>query len=194
MANHHPDLANPHARRDGLAVEPIADEILIYDHDRDIAHCLTPVAARVWNACDGQHDHATIAALTGETATTVTDTIAQLAELHLLTTSVAAPMTRRAVITRIAITGTAAATIPLIISSTIHAPLAHASTLATTCQSCSATGPACIAGDTCDAVQQVCIGSACVFQTCVVGDDCDLPLSKGICQTGCATGGTICCP
>jgi len=43
----------PLARRDGLAVEELDGELLIYDLDTDKAHCLNGEAAEVWKLCDG---------------------------------------------------------------------------------------------------------------------------------------------
>jgi hypothetical protein len=44
----------PQARRSGLIVREADSELLIYDRDRDKAHCLNPSAAKVWKYCDGQ--------------------------------------------------------------------------------------------------------------------------------------------
>jgi hypothetical protein len=44
----------PQARRDGLVVRELAEEVLIYDTQRHKAHCLNPMAAAVWRHCDGQ--------------------------------------------------------------------------------------------------------------------------------------------
>src|SRR5688500_359444 len=44
----------PLARRDNLVVEELSDETLIYDLERDKAHCLNSTAARVWRDCDGR--------------------------------------------------------------------------------------------------------------------------------------------
>lgn len=43
----------PHARRSGLIVKEAEGEVLIYDLDRNQAHCLNETAAKVWNHCDG---------------------------------------------------------------------------------------------------------------------------------------------
>ena len=43
----------PKARREGLIVQTLPDETLVYDLDRDLAHCLNQTAALVWNRCDG---------------------------------------------------------------------------------------------------------------------------------------------
>jgi hypothetical protein len=43
----------PVARREGLLIEKLPDEVLIYDLDRKKAHCLNQTAALIWNHCDG---------------------------------------------------------------------------------------------------------------------------------------------
>ena len=44
----------PTARREGLVVRELEDETLVYDLERDEAHCLNQTAALVWKNCDGQ--------------------------------------------------------------------------------------------------------------------------------------------
>jgi hypothetical protein len=44
----------PHARRSGLIVKEADGEVLIYDLDRNQAHCLNDTAAKVWRYCDGE--------------------------------------------------------------------------------------------------------------------------------------------
>ncbi|MGH9871695.1 MAG: PqqD family peptide modification chaperone [Pyrinomonadaceae bacterium] len=44
----------PRARRSGLIIEELPDEVLVYDSDRDRALCLNHTAARVWRLCDGR--------------------------------------------------------------------------------------------------------------------------------------------
>src|SRR5688500_15534037 len=53
--------APPRARRDGLIVQKLAGETLVYDTERDKAHCLPPALAAIWERCDGRSDTATIA-------------------------------------------------------------------------------------------------------------------------------------
>lgn len=43
----------PLARTDGLVVQEMPDELLVYDVKADKAHCLNATAASVWKACDG---------------------------------------------------------------------------------------------------------------------------------------------
>lgn len=44
----------PVARKEGLLVETLPDEVLVYDLDRKKAHCLNQTAALIWQHCDGR--------------------------------------------------------------------------------------------------------------------------------------------
>jgi Coenzyme PQQ synthesis protein D (PqqD) len=44
----------PRKRTEGLVIQELPDEVLVYDRDRDKAHCLNQTAALVWNYCDGK--------------------------------------------------------------------------------------------------------------------------------------------
>ena len=44
----------PLARQQGLKVQEVADEVLVYDLERHRAHCLNKTAALVWRQCDGK--------------------------------------------------------------------------------------------------------------------------------------------
>src|SRR2546428_7062431 len=52
----------PRQRRDGLVVQELPEETLVYDLERHKAHCLEAVAAAVWEACDGHRTVEQIAA------------------------------------------------------------------------------------------------------------------------------------
>ncbi|MFL5864776.1 MAG: PqqD family protein [Solirubrobacteraceae bacterium] len=41
------------SRGEGLVIQELGNELLIYDRERDVAHCLAPAAARVWRTCEG---------------------------------------------------------------------------------------------------------------------------------------------
>jgi len=70
----------PLARKEGLVIQELPDELLVYDLDRDKAHCLNQTAALVWRNCDG---HATTAAISQslerELNTTIDEKIVLLA-------------------------------------------------------------------------------------------------------------------
>jgi len=44
----------PRARQVGLIIEDLQGEVLVYDCERDKAHCLNQTAALVWKYCDGK--------------------------------------------------------------------------------------------------------------------------------------------
>src|SRR4051812_1574608 len=80
----------PAARSDGLLIEPVGDETVIYDTDSKQAHCLKPLAAIAFGCCDG---HATIGEITSAaqrrlghdvSKSAVADAVAQLEGLGLL--------------------------------------------------------------------------------------------------------------
>lgn len=51
----------PMARKEGLLVEELPDEVLVYDLDRKKAHCLNNTAALIWQHCDGNRSVSEIA-------------------------------------------------------------------------------------------------------------------------------------
>ena len=51
---------NPMARQNGLVVQEMPDEVLVYDLDTNKAHCLNGSAAIVWKSCDGNNSVADI--------------------------------------------------------------------------------------------------------------------------------------
>lgn len=75
---------NPRARREGLVVRPLPDELVVYDVERHQAHCLNRTAALVFRRADGQHTVGDIAgALRRELKIPDTERLAWLA-LHRL--------------------------------------------------------------------------------------------------------------
>lgn len=46
---------NPMARQNGIVVQEMPDEVLVYDLDTNKAHCLNHSAAFVWKSCDGSN-------------------------------------------------------------------------------------------------------------------------------------------
>lgn len=45
----------PTARKEGLVIQELSDEVLVYDLSSNKAHCLNQTAAFVWKACDGKN-------------------------------------------------------------------------------------------------------------------------------------------
>lgn len=58
--------AKPIARKQGLVIQELPDEVLVYDLDRDRAHCLNQTAAFVWQRCNGRNTTAQIARTLGQ--------------------------------------------------------------------------------------------------------------------------------
>lgn len=52
---------NPVARNEGLVIQEMPDEVLVYDMNTNKAHCLNPSAAFIWRACNGKNSVADIA-------------------------------------------------------------------------------------------------------------------------------------
>lgn len=53
----------PIARKSGLVVQEVPDEVLVYDLESNKAHCLNRSAAMVWKSCDGTNSVSEIAKL-----------------------------------------------------------------------------------------------------------------------------------
>ena len=56
------DDMTPRARQDGLVVQELGEEVVIYDQQRHRVHRLNRAAALIWRHCDGQ---ATVSELAG---------------------------------------------------------------------------------------------------------------------------------
>jgi PII-like signaling protein len=70
----------PEARREGLVVQQMADEVLVYDQKRHKAHCLNHTAALVWKHCDGNRTVAAVAeALSKQAGKRVGEDVVRLA-------------------------------------------------------------------------------------------------------------------
>lgn len=95
----------PLARADGLVVEQVEDELLIFDIEHNHAHVLNSPAATVWQMCDGSRSLADIQQESGLSEDAVRLAVAQLQERSLLAESVAAGFSRRAVLRSGAVAG-----------------------------------------------------------------------------------------
>ena len=51
----------PVARKSGLVVQEVPDEVLVYDLESNKAHCLNQSAALIWRSCDGKNSVSEIA-------------------------------------------------------------------------------------------------------------------------------------
>jgi len=179
----------PQARRDGLLVQAIDDEVVVYDTERHKAHCLNRTAARVWEHCDGRTSVADVARRLARELQAPVDQAAvwlaveQLKKAHLLTEASRSPagLSRREVLKRLGVA--AAVAIPLVTTIVTPAGGQGASCLSlsdpcvTTSQCCSgliccggdASDPTCRVpdGGNCNSDSECCEGSACEGGICV---------------------------
>jgi hypothetical protein len=69
----------PRARVDCLSRE-FGDELLVYDQQRNVGHCLNPTAAAAWKLCDGKKSTSEVAKiLTQQLSTPVNESVVLLA-------------------------------------------------------------------------------------------------------------------
>lgn len=125
----------PVARKEGLVIQEMPDEVLVFDTKTNKAHCLNETAAFVWKSCNGANSIADITKAFGNQSGKPVDenlvwlAIDQLNENNLLAENMPADFSgqsRREVIKRIGL----AAVIALPIISSLVAPSAA---LAVTC-------------------------------------------------------------
>jgi|SRR5215813_11122528 len=151
-----PGDTKPLARKDGLVIQELFDETLVYDLERDRAHCLNQTAAFVWSRCDGRTTAGKIAeALKNELAEPVDEklvwlAIDQLGRNHLLRAVPVPPpayagLNRREVMRALGLT--AAVALPVVASIVAPMPAQAATGCASTGQSC--VGISCCPGCVC---------------------------------------------
>ena len=157
----------PIARKQGLVIQELPDEVLVYDLDRDRAHCLNATAAFVWQRCDGKNTTAQIARTLGRQFDCAVDekivwlALDQLGKNHLLDRQPAPPpallgMSRRAMVRALGL----AAIIAVPVVTSIVAPTP---TQAGSAPPCTANGLGCeVNGDCCS---NFCSGSICQNNT-----------------------------
>jgi hypothetical protein len=99
----------PRAREDGLVIEAIGDELLVYDTAVSRAHSLNASAAAVFQACDGTRSVGQIATECGLDEELAELALADLVRFGLVAdhAGTAQGVSRRAVIRRLAVTGAA---------------------------------------------------------------------------------------
>ncbi len=112
----------PEARAENLVIHEVDDELVVYDRVCQSAHRLNPTAARVWRKCDGRHTVQDIAAQIQCDESIVRLALDRLKNAHLLEhpVSVAAGVSRRSVVRKIAAVAAAGVLLPVI--SSIAAP------------------------------------------------------------------------
>ena len=156
-----PKIKYPCARHDGLIVQELPGETLVYDLERDRAHCLNETAAFVWRHCDGKSSASVITrALKTKFKQPVEEQIVwlaidQLARKRLLKESPALPpklagMNRREAVRALGIT--AAVALPVVASIVAPFPAQAATCLGQ--------------GDSCTSTFQCCSGLICNNSIC----------------------------
>lgn len=160
----------PAARKEGLVIQEMPDEVLVFDLETNKAHCLNETAAFVWKACDGKNSVADITKLFGnQSGTPVQENLVwlaidQLNENNLLEEELKADFngqSRREVIKKIGL----AAVVALPIISSLVAPTAA---LAVNCSGVNGTTCAlstgssvCCGGVCCQPATGACVNGAC---------------------------------
>ena len=156
-------IARPIARTEGLLVESVGEETVVYDLDTKEAHCLKALAATVFMYADGARTAADIAELSSYRLETtiseadVKDAIKQLESVSLIETPLVVRdgMSRRDAIKRFGMVAGVASATPLIAS--VMAPAAYAT------QSLVPTGGCCghRATDNCTGGNPICQSNHC---------------------------------
>jgi Coenzyme PQQ synthesis protein D (PqqD) len=167
------DSVAPRARSSGLVVRELEDEVLIFDVDRDKAHCLNRTAGLVWKQCDGRTSVEEIRQVLEEELETPVNAeiiwraLSDLDRDHLLDEEVSQPaamarMSRRELMKRAGIT----VAIPVIASLAIPSVAL-------------ATGSPGSCGTTCGGLNSACTHGTCMGSCGTPGNACSV--------------GTICC-
>jgi len=180
----------PKARTEGLIVEGLGDELVIYDEERDKAHALNPTAASVFRHADGHHDIAKLCEAVAEDLgqpapeELVLRGLAQLAERGLLEptperSGTARPVARKEMIGGIGAAG-AAAVVGLPVVRSIVAPTPADA------QTCLASGAVCGNPPTAAAPAQATQCSTTGFAPCCPGLACQVPVGATSCICGTA--------
>jgi len=150
----------PMMRQQGLVIDELPDEVLVYDLERHRAHCLNQTAALVWQQCDGKSTAAQIAQRLAQKLQApfnedlIRVALRQLEKLHLLEQSISLPpqllrLSRRRMIRSLSLA--AAVAVPVVTSIVSPRP-AEAGSCAGSGQGCG-NGISCCAG--------VCSGGTC---------------------------------
>jgi hypothetical protein len=121
----------PRSRTDNIVIRELDDETLVYDTERDEAHCLNQTAALVWAQCDGKTTALEAAKALKSKLDMSVDTdlvwlaVKQLERFHLVESSGKSPsVSRRALVLKYA---PAALALPVIMSITAPVPAQAAS-------------------------------------------------------------------
>jgi len=146
----------PRSRTDKLVIRELGDETLVYDIERDEAHCLNQTAALVWQQCDGK----TTAVQAAQSVQSKLDmsvdadliwlAVKQLKSFHLVESDAALPsVSRRNLVLKYA---PLALALPVIMSITVPTPA-----LAASCRGSCTSNDQCAPGCFCDFEINTCV-------------------------------------
>jgi hypothetical protein len=177
----------PRARTNGLLEETVGEELLLYDQESHIAHCLSPIAACVWRHCDGENDIAELARLAGVSEGMVTGALHELREKDLLVAepelmlSTIPGESRREAIGRVGRYGAAAVAGSMVVSATAATPAMAATSTCCQCTNTKTKKPckcqACQGGQAeCEKICKETVAEACEKSAtgeCLTGKACE---------------------
>lgn len=150
----------PLSRTDNLVIRELDDETLVYDMERDEAHCLNRTAALVWQQCDGKTTAAQAARFLQNKLDVKVDSdlvwlaVKQLKRFHLVKATAKTPsVSRRDLVLKYA--PAALVLLPVIISITSPVPAQAAS-----CGQPCSTFVGCPAGCRCSFSSLTCVPAA----------------------------------
>ena len=160
----------PVARKNGLVVRDLADEVVVYDQERHEAHCLNSTAATVFRNADGRRSVSDLALLLGADGpgaeALVEMALGQLGEARLLESGpsfASEPgLPRRDVMRRVGLA--AAVLLPLVTSILVPTPAEAAATCADGAGACSGQPD----GTPCTCIGPPCL-SSCLGGVCLAG-------------------------
>jgi hypothetical protein len=180
----------PVARDQGLVIQELGDESLVYDRETDVAHCLGAVATRVWRACNGERDLGDLARFSATSEDLAAEAVDELRSKGLLVAPPASAgdstdVSRRHALKRIVGTGLAATSMPLIVSATVASAAGSTSPTTPLCMPCPASG--------CPATY-MCQGGWCIPSVCVLATTCPCPVSMPVCMDIPCQPFHMCCP
>jgi coenzyme PQQ synthesis protein D (PqqD) len=185
----------PLARTEELVVQELGSEVLIYDRRTDLAHCLTSVAALVWQACDGTSTTEEVVERLRQSGEADAENllVSALDELEskdlLETVAPSGGISRRHAIRKLAGVGMVAVAAPLVISASVTTPEAAASGGVLAKYAACTASTQCANGLTCQSGHCYNTGQTCFAGgTRPNGAQCG-PTNQGVCCSGaCGTG------
>ncbi len=152
----------PLARKEGIVVQALPDETLVYDLKSQRAHCLNLLAAMVWKRCDGRANAEEIASSIADELGAPVDLSVVLLALDQLSSAdlISKPAVRAESISRRQIVRRLGAGVSLPLVSSIIAPPAQAAASCTpNTQGCSPPGTSCSSNLQCCSCS--CLGGTC---------------------------------